>query len=405
MQKDQLKKIRLLFFVVLTVLIPLLLGDVISVSVKSFFYALSLSMKSVLVFVLPFIIFSFVFSCLLNLRQGALTFVILLVGGVFISNFIALNFGYASINLGLKFIDLTSTPIMVQDTLEPMWKLSMPHWISNEPALLLGFILGIIFSRYQNTKIEQIGYLLNKYANLFLKKLFIPLLPLFILGFVFKLAHDQVIQNSLGTYGPILLLILVTQWILILFWYAIAANFRVKKMISYLKNILPATFTGITTISSAASMPVLLLGAKKNLQSDEKAELIIPTIINIHTIGSAIGLTILALATLVSFNMPIPNYSTFLVFAFYTALAKYAVAAVPGGVVIVMAPILETYLGFTQEMTGLITAVYLMLDPFGTAANVTGNGVFPILFSRFYRWFSKKESLASASSPLEKITS
>ena len=128
------------------------------------------------------------------------------------------------------------------------------------------------------------------------------------------------------------------------------------------------------------------------MNNSEQAEIIIPTIINVHTIGSAIGLTILALATMISFNMPLPSYQTFVIFAFFTALAKYAVAAVPGGVIIVMAPILEAYLGFNNEMIGLITAVYLILDPFGTAANVTGNGAFPLIFSRFYKWFKREAS-------------
>lgn len=45
-------------------------------------------------------------------------------------------------------------------------------------------------------------------------------------------------------------------------------------------------------------------------------------------------------------------------------------------------PILQSLMGFSDEMLGLITAVYMIFDPFGTAMNVSGNGAFAIVFSR-----------------------
>lgn len=392
MNKNTFNKIKPLIIIALTILIPILLADTISIKIKSFFYAFSLSMKTVLVFVLPFIIFSFIFSCLLKLKQGAFSYVILLIGFIFMSNFIALHLGYLSMHIGMHFISFSSKTLSITSPLEPYWLFQLKPFISNDLALIIGFTGGLYFSRHPNEMVEQVGAKLNKLANAFLKNIFIPVLPLFILGFIFKLENDQIIQKSLSVYGPILLLILITQWSLILFWYNVAGKFKPARVLTYLRNVLPATLTGITTISSAASMPVLLEATKKNMNNSEQAEIIIPTIINVHTIGSAIGLTILALATMISFNMPLPSYQTFVIFAFFTALAKYAVAAVPGGVIIVMAPILEAYLGFNNEMIGLITAVYLILDPFGTAANVTGNGAFPLIFSRFYKWFKREAS-------------
>ena len=225
---------------------------------------------------------------------------------------------------------------------------------------------------------------LNKLANGFLKRVFIPFLPLFILGFIFKLEYEHLLQTSLTLYGPILVLVVFSQWLYISFWYLVASRFSLKKFLFYLKNVLPASLVGFSTISSAAAMPVLLLSTEKNLNNPEKARMLVPAIINIHTLGSAIGIPILSLATILTFGLPIPSISTFAIFALYTALAKYAVAAVPGGVIIVVAPILEAHLGFSSDMVGLITAVYLICDPFGTTANVTANGAFPILFTKLH---------------------
>jgi Na+/H+-dicarboxylate symporter len=52
------------------------------------------------------------------------------------------------------------------------------------------------------------------------------------------------------------------------------------------------------------------------------------------------------------------------------------VAAIPGGGIVVMLPILESCLGFNSEMLSLITALYILFDPVITSANVLGNGMF-----------------------------
>lgn len=382
MSIEFIKKVKLPLFLLVILIFPLLFGQHVPTHIKSICYALSLSMKTILEFVLPFIIFSFVFFCLSNLQKGALFFVFLLVTCVFLSNFTALMFGYTSGMIGLSFFHFTPTALESGPLLLPAWNFHLTKLVSNDTALLCGFFAGIFFSFWPNPKVKEVANLLNKAANGFLKRIFIPVLPLFILGFVFKLEYDKVLQMALTLYGPILLLVVVAQWSYLCFWYLVAAQFSFKKFLFYVKNVLPATLTGFSTISSAAAMPVLLQSTEKNLNDADKAKMLIPAIINIHTLGSAIGIPILSLATIITFGLPLPSPSVFIVFALYTALAKYAVAAVPGGVIIVVAPILEAHLGFSSDMVGLITAVYLICDPFGTAANVTANGAFPILFTK-----------------------
>ena len=368
-----------------TLLLPLFFGSQISLELKSISYALSLSIKAVLEFALPFIIFSFIFYCLSNLQKGAIFYVFLLIGCVFVSNFTALIVGYSSGYIGLNLLHFTAMPVSASPQLSPAWHFHLTKLISNDIALLWGFSIGIFFSIWPNTAAKKIATHLNWIANIFLKKIFIPILPLFILGFVFKLEHENLLKTSLSLYGPIIVLVILTQWLYICSWYFVAGNFSFKKFWFYLKNVLPASLTGFSTISSAAAMPVLLLSTEKNLGNAEQGKMLVPAIINIHTIGSAIGIPILSLAIILTFGLPMPSLSVFIVFALYTALAKFAVAAVPGGVIIVVAPILEAHLGFSSDMVGLITAIYLICDPFGTTANVTANGVFPLIFTKLHQ--------------------
>lgn len=386
---DIVKKLKLPLMLFAVLLLPLMFGSHIPYTIKSFSYALSLSMKVALKAVLPFIIFSFIFSCLIKLDEGAVFLVGLLILVVFLSNFVALMVGYAAANVGFELVSFKAVPLHLSSMLKPMWLVRPINLISNQTALILGFVLGIYFSLRPNQTAKRWGGYLNHWANFFLKRMFIPVLPLFIIGFVFKLEADKILTQSLLAYGPILLLIIITHWLYLLSWYLVASRFSLKRFFMYLRNVFPAIITGFSTISSAASLGVLLEGTEKNLGDKEKADIIVPSVINIHTTGSAIALPIIAIATMLTFGLSFPTLQTFLVFAFFTALAKFAVAAIPGGVIIVVAPLLEHYLGFSSEMVGLITAVYMILDPFGTAANVTSNGAFPILFDRLHLALAK----------------
>lgn len=385
--KVVLKRVGLPLFLFLILVLPLYFGPFIPAQTKAVLYSISLSMKAILLFILPFIIFSFIFAAILNLKSGVFKFILTLVGMIFISNCTAIFTGFTVGSLTLSKLSIpVHVPVDPASALSPIWELNLPKLIGNQYALFSGFILGIFFSFKRNKKAEAVAKTIHGWANFFLKKIFIPLLPIFILGFVFKLEHDQMLAKALKTYGPVFFIVVSTQASYMLLLYFIVAKFSFKRFFNYLKNVLPATITGFSTLSSAASMPVLILCTEKNLRDPEIAEIVIPATINTHTLGSALGITILSLTTLLAFGHTLPHISEFLEFGLLYALAKFAVAAVPGGAIIVVTPLLETYLHFSSEMIGLITAIYMLFDPFGTATNVTGNGFFTIAFSKIYKF-------------------
>ncbi len=386
-----IKAIKLPLILFFILVIPLLLGDLVPIDIKKFFYAISLTMKYILITITPLIVFSFLFSSLLSFKSGIIKFVAMLISAVFISNFIAICTGFAVSLATLTKLQLpTKNPLNEVVLLEPLWEFILPKFIANETALTLGFILGIFFSFRPNIYAEKIAERLNLISITLLKRIFVPLLPLFILGFVFKLEADKILVKSLKMYSPVLFIIVGTQICYMGLLYMIAANFSLRRFFTYIRNILPATITGFSTISSMATMPMLIISTEKNSSDSSIAKTIIPATINIHTIGSALALIILSYATILTFDHPLPSTEALFKFAFYYALAKFAVLAVPGGVLIIMCPLLESHLGFTSEMIGLITAIYMLVDPFGTAANVTGNGAFAIIFSKIYKPYKQK---------------
>ncbi|MFN8832725.1 MAG: cation:dicarboxylate symporter family transporter [Alphaproteobacteria bacterium] len=381
-----LKKYRLLFALFVTISIPLLFGDYIPYEAKSFFYTISVVVKTFLTLILPFFVFSFLAHSLISLKEKAIFFIVMLLVMVATSNFTAIFTAYGIGSLVLPIFDMQmNKAIDASLELSPMVQFSIPQIIANENAIIIGILFGVFFAVKPNQKVEKVVTQLKNISLTFLKKCFMPILPLFILGFLFKLEHEDMLDRIFSSYGPVLTLIVVAQWSYIFLLYFIAAKFNLKKTFEYIKNIIPATITGFSTISSAATMPVTIACTERNLQSQKFAHMIIPATANIHTLGSALGITLTALATLIAFDHGIPSFITFLIFAFYYTMSKFAVAGIPGGVIIIISPLLESYLGFSAEMVGLITAVYLLFDPFGTSANVTCNGAFAIIFNRVYK--------------------
>jgi Na+/H+-dicarboxylate symporter len=378
-----LKKLRLLFSLILILIGVSLWGDSIPLEAKSFFYALSLSMKQVLLFVIPFVIFSFLFHSLISQREGAVMFVVLLVVLVYCSNLVAILTSYFVSSQFLSYINMPNlgSGSSVQ-SLEPMWVFKLKPLIRNEIALMAGFICGIFFFFWRSERANKIAHSFNAMATGFLKYGFIPFLPLFILGFVIQLQHEKVLSKVLSLYGPLFLLVAGLQLSYLAIYYAFAAGFSPKKWVDCVRNIMPASFTAFTSMSSIATMPVTIVCTEQNVKSSNFAKLIIPSTVNIHTIGSAIGVVALTLATTMALGKPMPTLEMFLPFALFWAMAKFSVAAVPGGAVIVAMPLLEHFLGADGAVVSLVAAAYTFFDPLGTMTNVTGNGAFAIVFSK-----------------------
>jgi Na+/H+-dicarboxylate symporter len=384
-------KLFLFIGLLLAVLIPAFFGSFLPLIVKSSAYAFSLTFKALLLFILPFIIFSFVFSCLLSFKTGVVKLVFTLIGCIFISNLIAICCGFTVGSIASNIFTISKDLNLVSNIkLEPLWSVNIPLFIKNEYALIAGFLSGMFFSLRRTNFTDHAARKLNYAANYFLSNLFIPFIPFFIFGLICKLEHESILQTAIQTYGPFFIIIITTQISYLLLVYSIAACFNFSKTMRYIKNILPATLTGFSASSSAAALPVLILCSNKNA-NPKIVETILPATINTHTIGSAIGISILITATIKMFDLNI-EFVTLVKFILAYAVSKFAVAGVPGGVIVIIYPLLESVLGFSSEMIGIITAMYLLFDPFGTAMNVTGNGAFAIIFDKIYHKISPSNS-------------
>ena len=179
-------------------------------------------------------------------------------------------------------------------------------------------------------------------------------------GFIVKMQADGAIATIVKNYTLVFAIVLFAQISYIALAYFIASHFRVDEFLRSIKNMIPAAISGFST----------------NAKNKNLARLSIPITVNIHLIGDCIAIPIFAYAVLKNYAMPEPTIFTYIIFTFYFVLAKFSVAAIPGGGIIVMLPILEAYLGFNSDMLLFITAIYILFDPVITCVNILGNGAF-----------------------------
>lgn len=355
---------------------------------KSHLYAISLLIKEILIFFLPFIIFSLVTNSIMKLGNEALKYVVLIVPLICTSNFINTVLSYFTtkifINPAWNFASVAENG----DKLAPAFLLSLPQMVTNDIALASGVILGIIFGIVKNNVTQKIAKCLETFSTKFFKYL-LPLMPFFIIGTAIKLQSDGILASILEQYLPVLVAFIITAFGVILIQLAILSKASIRKMGNYVKNIVPALVTAFGSMSSAAAMPLTVKGAEQNVSDAKNADIIIPTTVNIHLVGDCFFIPMVALAVMVSFGMEMPVFGTYLMFALHFIMAKFAVAAIPGGGVLVMLPIIQQYLGLNADMLALVTAIYILFDPIITTCNVAGNSALAIIFDRIV---GRKES-------------
>lgn len=371
----------------ITLVVAFVFGSLIPELGKSFFYSLSLQLQEILVFFLPFIVFSYLFACLLSFENNVLLFLGCLLVFVVLSTFLSLYYAYG-VGSGCFYLLPTNGSISHDTVLSSLGHFKLQK-IPNNYALITGLVLGLFFFYFRQPKVTAFSQRLREAATFFLKKLFIPILPLFIFGFALKMEHEGMLPQIVQTYLPIFVALIVSQAIYVLLMFGIAAKFNVKSWKTYLKNTIAPAVTGFSTMSSAATMPSLLQSAEINTKNPIIVQTYIPASINIHHVGDAIVLPILMMATLISFGHPIPDLGVYSMFCVYYMLYKFGAAAVPGGGVVIMLPVLQNLMGFDQTMQGFVTTLYILMDPFITVANVAGNGASAIMFSKVFSKRSK----------------
>jgi hypothetical protein len=371
----------------------ILLNNHLPLPLKEFLYAISLTIKEGIGFLLPFLVFGLLFNAALKLARDATRVIGLILLGVCCSNFIS-TFLSHYVGSWIYSFDLSILMPTDDSGLKAAWQFALPKLIGNDKAMLVGLILGVAGALLKSKFAHKLASQLEMIISNILRDLSY-VIPLFIAGFIVKLQHDGVVLKIARDYSQVFLVVAFAQLLYLTLSYWLLNNRKLSEFKACIKNMLPAAICGFSTMSSAASMPLTIMGAEKNVKNKELVRSVIPATVNIHLVGDCFAIPIFAYAVLKNYGVAEPALITYLIFAFYFVLAKFSVAAIPGGGIIVMLPILEAYLGFHGDMLSLITALYILFDPVITCANVLGNGAFVKMIDRVIPSLSSRKATSS----------
>lgn len=375
-----LQLVAVIFFV-------LFFGSFLPESIIRVCYTFSLIFKEVLNFSLPFIIFAFVLTGILSFKKNAPIILALLMSMIFFSNALVAIVSYivAYSVIPIMTQDVNMQALQVKQTIAPFFIPSFPSLFRSEYVLLFSLVLGIVLTIIRFPSVEKGVQIFKQYVEYMVNRCIIPLLPLYVLGFFLKNYYEGIFELLFQNYGATFILIVVTQILYILFFYSLAAGFSIQKAWLYIKNASPSYFTAFSTMSSAATIPITVETSKKNTNNTPLSQMAVPIMANMHLIGDAIITPLLTLVTLVLFTGYMPDFISYMVFVFYFCIAMFAVSGIPGGGILVVLPILRAQFGFTPGMEGVVTALYFLLDSFGTGANVMGDGALIIIVNKILK--------------------
>ncbi len=385
--------INLPFFVLILFISTLCFGKYIDNSIKSNLYAISLLLKDLIVFVLPVIIFSFVFNGVLSLKNESIKVILILVPLVCLSNFSGFWISYIFATPILKTGIISISELKTSSPLIPAWTCDIAPLIKNDIALISGVVLGIIGNFTKLELLDKISSKLNTFANFILKKMICPILPIFVLGFIIKMQYEGTLLLVIKEYALLLCLVAILAYGYMFSIMFFLSGRDLKKTFQKFRNLVPSVLIGLFSMSSAAAIPTTIEGSEKNLENKNIAKFIIPTTANMHLLGDCFAIPIIGLALMVSFGYELPSISQYFVFTLYGVVAKFAAAGIPGGSALIFVPIFENLFGFSAPMLTAITAIYVLFDPIATSSNVFGHGMFAILFERVYKKIFERKNI------------
>lgn len=148
-------------------------------------------------------------------------------------------------------------------------------------------------------------------------------------------------------------------------------------------EMMPAYFTALGTQSSAATIPVTLRQAVRMGVSEDVAGFVVPLCATIHMSGSTLKIVACALALMIMQGLPYDG-GMFCHFIAMLGVTIIAAPGIPGGAIMASLGLLSSILGFSDAQNALMIALYISMDSFGTACNVTGDGALAAIVDRFY---------------------
>lgn len=361
------------------------------------FVTISSIFSGFLSFIIPLIILGLVAPGIADLGKGAGKLLAITAMIAYGSTIFAGFFSYFTTRWSLPFLlsaeELTSgNNLSFVETVVAFFNVDMPPLMSVTTALILAFVIGLGVAAIDGDKTKALLQEFREIIILIIEKAIIPLLPLYIFGIFLKIGAEGQVALVLGLFFKVIIVIFVMHVLLLLFQFITAGAITNKNPFRALLNMMPAYMTALGTQSSAATIPVTLMQAKKNGVDEDVADFVIPLCATIHLSGSMLKIVACAFAIMFMTGMD-TGFEMFAGFIMMLGITMIAAPGVPGGAIMAAVALLQSMLGFDETLIGLMIALYITMDSFGTACNVTGDGAIAMVMNKINRRLKRKKEV------------
>lgn len=266
----------------------------------------------------------------------------------------------------------------------PFFTISIEPLMGVMTALVLAFVTGLCLAVTQHEVLMKAAHGFEEIMTMTIKKAIIPMLPVYIFGIFLNMTYVGEVFVILTVFIKIIGVIFALHLAVMLIQFSIAGGFAGKNPFRMFINMMPAYLTALGTQSSAATIPVTLEQTRKNGVSEDVSGFVIPLCATIHLSGSTLKIVACALALMIMQGIPY-DFGMFAGFICMLGVTMIAAPGVPGGAIMAALGVLQTMLGFDQETQALMIALYIAMDSFGTACNVTGDGAIAVIIDHFFK--------------------
>lgn len=386
-------KIGLLPKIIIAIVCGVVFGMFLPGEVVRVFLTFNGIFSQFLGFLIPLLILGLVAPAISDIGQGAGKMLLATTALAYFATVTSGLLSYAVSELTFpSLIDTqtTAASLATTEAMAPFFTVEIPAPMNVMTALVLAFTLGLTTATMQSVALKNV---MKDFMQVIIKTInvaIIPLLPIYIFGIFLNMAYTGDAARVLTVFVKIIGVIFVMHIFLLIFQYCVAGAFVGKNPFRLLGRMLPAYFTALGTQSSAATIPVTLRQTIANGVNKSIAGFVIPLCATIHMSGSVMKIVACAIALMMMQHISY-DFVTVIGFILMLAISIVAAPGVPGGAIMASLGVLASILGFTEADQALMIALYIAMDSFGTACNVTGDGSLALLIDKWFGGKNKSE--------------
>ena len=366
------------------IIIGIIFGQIFPENVMSVVVPLKNILGQVINFVVPLIVIGFIAPSITKLGNNASRMLGVALMVAYTSSVLA-----ALLSMGAGYAIIPNLPVVseiegLKELPEDVFGLTIPQIMNVMSALAFSILIGLAAIW---TKAKTIITILDEFQNIVLaivSKIIIPILPVFI-AFTFTcLSYDGTITKQLPVFVSAVVIVMLGHYIWLTVLYVVAGVYSGKNPIEVVKHYGPAYITAVGTMSSAATLAVALRCARKSkVLREDMVDFGVPLFANIHLCGSVLTEVFFCMIVSKVLYGTLPDIQTLVLFCVLLAIFAIGAPGVPGGTVMASLGLITGVLGFGDDGTALMLAIFALQDSFGTACNVTGDGALTLFLTGY----------------------